>query len=50
MMARYDAQNPDALKRLVGSGAKLRPFTADVLEACFNAATADDRHPHGLGP
>jgi len=38
MMARYDAQNPDALKRLVGSGAKLRPFTADVLEACFNAA------------
>jgi TRAP-type mannitol/chloroaromatic compound transport system substrate-binding protein len=38
MMARYDAQNPDALKRLVGAGAKLRPFPQEVLEACFAAA------------
>jgi TRAP-type mannitol/chloroaromatic compound transport system substrate-binding protein len=38
MMARYDAQNPDALKRLVGSGAKLKPFPQDVMEASFAAA------------
>ena len=38
MMARYDAQNPAALKRLVGGGAKLRPFPQDVLEASFAAA------------
>jgi TRAP-type mannitol/chloroaromatic compound transport system substrate-binding protein len=38
MLARYDAQNPDALKRLVGAGAKLKPFPQEVLEACFTAA------------
>jgi TRAP-type mannitol/chloroaromatic compound transport system substrate-binding protein len=38
MMAKYDAQNPPALKKLVGSGAKLTPFPQDVMEACFNAA------------
>jgi TRAP-type mannitol/chloroaromatic compound transport system substrate-binding protein len=38
MQAKYDARNPEALKRLVGSGAKLQPFPQDVLEACFNAA------------
>ena len=39
MMAKYDAVNPDAIKRLVAGGAKLRPFPQDVLEASFNAAT-----------
>jgi TRAP-type mannitol/chloroaromatic compound transport system substrate-binding protein len=38
MMARYDAGNPDALKRLVAGGAQLRPFPRPVLEACYNAA------------
>ena len=38
MMARYDAQNPPALKKLAASGAKLAPFPQDVLEACFVAA------------
>ena len=38
MQAKYDARNPEALKKLVGAGAQLRPFPADVLEACFNAA------------
>jgi TRAP-type mannitol/chloroaromatic compound transport system substrate-binding protein len=38
MMAKYDAQNAPALKRLVGAGAKLRPYPQDVLEACFDAA------------
>jgi len=38
MQAKYDKLNPAALKRLVGAGAKLRPFTQDVMGACFNAA------------
>jgi TRAP-type mannitol/chloroaromatic compound transport system substrate-binding protein len=38
MQAKYDARNPEALKKLVGAGAQLRPFPADVMEACFNAA------------
>jgi TRAP-type mannitol/chloroaromatic compound transport system substrate-binding protein len=37
-MAKYDAKNPDALKRLVASGAKLRPFPKEVMEACYKAA------------
>ena len=37
MAARYDMQNPTALKRLVASGTQLRPFTNEVLEACLKA-------------
>ncbi len=35
MQAKYDAKNPTALKQLVGAGAKLRPFPADVMNAAF---------------
>lgn len=38
MMSKYDAGNPAALKRLVGAGAQLRPFTPEVLDACLGAA------------
>ena len=38
MMAKYDAVNPAALKKLAAGGAKLRPFPQDVMEAAFNAA------------
>jgi TRAP-type mannitol/chloroaromatic compound transport system substrate-binding protein len=38
MMAKYDARNPEALKKLVGAGAVLKPYPQDVMEACFNAA------------
>src|SRR3978361_1532718 len=38
MQARYDAVNPGALKQLVGSGTKLRPFPADMMNAAFKAA------------
>ena len=37
MMAKYDMLNPAALKRLVGSGAVLKPFTEAVLDATFKA-------------
>ena len=38
MQARYDAQNPAALKRLVAAGAQLRPFPRPVLEAAEKAS------------
>ncbi|MBL8383968.1 MAG: TRAP transporter substrate-binding protein [Burkholderiales bacterium] len=40
MMARYDAKNPGALKKLVAAGTKLRPFPRPVMDAC-SAAAAD---------
>jgi TRAP-type mannitol/chloroaromatic compound transport system substrate-binding protein len=38
MSAKYDAVNPAALKRLVGAGAQLRPFSQPIMEASFKAA------------
>ena len=38
MQARYDARNPVALKQLVGSGVKLKPFPADVMNAAFKSS------------
>jgi TRAP-type mannitol/chloroaromatic compound transport system substrate-binding protein len=35
---RYDARNPQAIKRLVAAGAQLRPFSQPVMEACLKAA------------
>ena len=37
-VAKYDAQNPKALRELVAAGTKLLPFPQPVMEACFNAA------------
>ncbi len=38
MPAKYDAVNPQALKRLVGAGAVLKPFPPEVMDACWKAA------------
>jgi TRAP-type mannitol/chloroaromatic compound transport system substrate-binding protein len=38
MLAKYDSLNPAAVKRMVASGAVLRPFSQPVIEACFKAA------------
>ncbi|WP_232628217.1 TRAP transporter substrate-binding protein [Methylobacterium sp. Leaf118] len=38
VQARYDARNPQALRRLVSGGAQLRPFPQDVMEAAWKAA------------
>ena len=40
MLARYDAKNPAALKRLLRKGVQLRPFSKDIMEAAF--AFAED--------
>jgi TRAP-type mannitol/chloroaromatic compound transport system substrate-binding protein len=37
MAARYDVLNPQALRRLVGSGTKLRTFPRDVMQASYRA-------------
>jgi len=39
MLAKYDAANPSALKRLVVGGAQLRLFPQDALEACYKTAS-----------
>jgi TRAP-type mannitol/chloroaromatic compound transport system substrate-binding protein len=38
--AKYDVKNPNALKQLVGAGAKLRPFPADVMAEAFRQSMA----------
>jgi TRAP-type mannitol/chloroaromatic compound transport system substrate-binding protein len=38
MMAKYDAENPAAMRRLLAGGALLKPFPKDVMEAAFSEA------------
>jgi TRAP-type mannitol/chloroaromatic compound transport system substrate-binding protein len=38
MLARYDAGNPLAMKRLVAGGTQLRPYPRAVMQACHKAA------------
>jgi len=38
MLAKYDARNPAALRRLLGAGTQLRPFAPEIMEAAFKAA------------
>ena len=37
MLARYDAKNAAALRELVSQGVQLRPFSSEILDACFKA-------------
>ena len=37
-LAKYDAVNPDALKRLLTKGTQLRPFSQPIMEACLKAS------------
>lgn len=37
-LARYDARNPKALRELVASGARLKAFPKDVMEAAYKAS------------
>ncbi|TXH83120.1 MAG: ABC transporter substrate-binding protein [Rhizobium sp.] len=40
MLAKYDVKNPQALKDIVQQGVTLRPFSQEIMEACFQAAGA----------
>ena len=51
MVAKYDAQNPAALKKLVGSGTQLRAFSKEIMVASYKAALevykeASEKSPH----
>ena len=35
MLQKYDFLNPTAVKQLVAGGAQLRPFSPEILAACF---------------
>ncbi|HEY8566228.1 MAG TPA: TRAP transporter substrate-binding protein [Beijerinckiaceae bacterium] len=37
-LSKYDAENPDALRRVVANGAQLRAFPKEVLDACYRQA------------
>ncbi|SIS90074.1 TRAP transporter substrate-binding protein [Phaeovulum vinaykumarii] len=38
MLQQYDYENPRALKKLVAEGAQLRPFSPEIVGACFDVA------------
>jgi TRAP-type mannitol/chloroaromatic compound transport system substrate-binding protein len=38
LVARYDTLNPIALKKLLAAGTQLRPFSENIMDACFKAA------------
>jgi TRAP-type mannitol/chloroaromatic compound transport system substrate-binding protein len=38
MQAKYDAENPAALRRLLSAGAKLQPFSPAILDASLKAS------------
>ena len=38
MLAKYDARNPDALKKLLSQGTKLAYFPKDVMDAAYKAS------------
>jgi TRAP-type mannitol/chloroaromatic compound transport system substrate-binding protein len=38
VMAKYDAQNPAALRRLVANGTQLRPFSREIMQESYKIA------------
>jgi TRAP-type mannitol/chloroaromatic compound transport system substrate-binding protein len=38
LQAKYDAENPPALRRLVANGAQLRPFSREIMQAAYKAS------------
>jgi TRAP-type mannitol/chloroaromatic compound transport system substrate-binding protein len=51
MQAKYDVQNPAALRRLLGAGAQLRTFPQDLLQEAYRASVKvyrelSERNPH----
>ena len=48
--ARYDARNPQALKRLVAGGTQLRPFSQPIMEACLKASNEVNTEELAINP
>ena len=40
MLAKYDYANPTAIRNLVAKGTQLRPFSQEIMQASYEAATA----------
>ena len=38
MLQQYDYENPKAIKKLIAEGTQLRPFSPEILQACFETA------------
>ena len=38
MLAKYDARNPEALRRLIAEGAKIQRMPKEVMDAAFKAS------------
>lgn len=38
VLAKYDADNPAALRRLVANGTQLRPFSREIMQAAYKAS------------
>jgi TRAP-type mannitol/chloroaromatic compound transport system substrate-binding protein len=50
VQARYDAKNPDALKRIVAGGTILRPFSPAIMEACLKASNEVNAETSATNP
>jgi TRAP-type mannitol/chloroaromatic compound transport system substrate-binding protein len=50
VQARYDARNPQALKRLVAAGTELRPFSQPIMEACVKASAEVNAETSAVNP
>ena len=50
VQARYDARNPQALKRLVAAGTQLRPFSQAIMEACLKASNEVNAETSAVNP
>ncbi len=50
MLQKYDWLNTTAVKNLVAAGAQLRPFSPEILEACFNASNEVYAELDGTNP
>jgi TRAP-type mannitol/chloroaromatic compound transport system substrate-binding protein len=50
MLQKYDYLNPGAIKRLVANGAQLKPFSPEILSACFDASNAVYAEMEGSNP
>ena len=48
--ADYDANNPQALKRLVANGVQLRPFSQAIMEACLKASNEVNAETSATNP
>ena len=50
VQARYDARNPQALKRLVAGGTAARPFSQPIMEACLKASNEVNAEDLAMNP